>query len=236
MGPRTKPLRSKFLVATGAVFGKEAAVEFQLTAWMADEPGTLDRALLAFSRRRITPASVHAEADPKEGVICLTLRFDTASGPDALRVAHQVGRGAKVYRLALEPMDESVGREMALVRIRCPEADRTALRQWARRSGVEVAAATPDHVVVALAGSPAAVAEALDGLSAFSVEAVRRTRVHLPPGPGAPVAPGLPPLPVHSHGPQDSHYPHYPYYPYYPYYEEDISWHTCTTTATPTRP
>ena len=199
-------------------------MEFQLTAWMADEPGTLDRALLAFSRRRITPASIHAEADPTEGVICLTLRFDTASGPDAMRVAHQVGRGQKVYGLALEPMEESIEREIALVRIRCAEADRAALRQCARGIGVEVAAATPEHVVVALAGTPAAVAEALGALSAYGVASVQRSRVHLAPDPGAPVAPGLPPLPVHSH------------YPHYPQHEEDISWRTCTTTATPIRP
>lgn len=199
-------------------------MEFQLTAWMANEPGTLDRALLAFSRRRITPASVHAEADPAEGVICLTLRFHTASGPDAMRVAHQVGRGAKVYGLALDPMDDSVGREIALARIRCPEADRAALRTWAEDIGGEVAAATPEHVVVALSGPPSAVAAALGGLSAWGVEAVRRTRVHLAPVPDVPVAPGLPPLPIHSPNPP------------YPHYEEDCSWHTCTTTATPTRP
>jgi acetolactate synthase small subunit len=195
-----------------------------MTVWMADEPGTLDRVLLVFSRRRIKPACLHAEADRSHGVVCLTLRFDSASGTDAMRVAHQVGRGENVYGLALDPLDrtdEGVERELALVRIRCPEADRAALRELVRGIALEEAAATPEHVVVALSGSPAAVADALQALSALNVDAVQRTHVHLLPESCVPVAAGLPPLPVSPH---------------YSHCEEDVTWHTCTMTTTRMHP
>jgi acetolactate synthase small subunit len=193
-------------------------MEFQLMAQMADEPGTLDRALLVFSRRRICPRAVVATEDPERGLMELTVRFEAGSALEAKRLAHQVARGVLVQAVTLEPVDAAVDREMALVRVRCGPDERDRIREAAERLGAEVAAEGAETVVISLAGASAEVRRALSALAPFDIDAVSRVAVRVLLETPPPPAPELPPLPR-----------------YIPL-EEDTSWPSSITIATPIHP
>jgi acetolactate synthase small subunit len=193
-------------------------MEFQLMAWMADEPGALDRALLVFSRRRICPRAVVADVDRERGCLELTVRFEANSALEAKRLAHQVGRGVLVQAVTLEPADAAVDRETALVRVRCEGGARERLMQTADRLGAEVAAEASDTVVLSVTGPSGHVRRALSALDSFRIDAVSRAAVRVLPTAPTSLAPELPPLPRHIP------------------FEEDTSWPSSITTATPIHP
>ena len=172
-------------------------MEFQLTAWVGDEPGVLERALAALSRQRIRPRRLAAEWDGGRRALSVTVQFEAESEQAAERLAHQVARGVRVHQTAVEGLADSVTREVALVRLRCAEARRGAVLAEASRVGAVVAAAGRDVVLLAVFGDPEGVAASAHGLRAFGIDRVERAVARLALRPAPVHASPLPPLPRH---------------------------------------
>jgi acetolactate synthase small subunit len=220
---------------------RRGTVEFRLTAWLDNEPGVLDRALAAFTRRRIRFRHFQANADPDGHGLELSVVFSAATPLDAHRVAHQVARGVQVWAVAVEGVDHAVEREVALARVLTAVGDRSPLLDLATALGATVVATEADAVVLAFAGERAAVAASLQALAPWDVDAVARAAVALAPVPSGPLVPGLPDLPAPPRGPSEPR--RLPlrdqpvHHDRYEDKEEDVHrWQPFTTTAMPIRP
>jgi acetolactate synthase small subunit len=198
-------------------------VEFQLTAWLEQEPGVLDRALAAFTRRRVRIGNLVADVDPASGLMRCCVRFRVDSPEDAHRLAHQVARGVQVWAVTVEPLTDAVAREVVLARVRCERSRRPDLLALAASFGGTAVAVSDEYVVLAVSAESERITGFLQALAAeWGLESATRAGVAMPPAPTGPLVPGLPAFPRH---------------PLYPDHEEVThSWQPFTMTATPIRP
>jgi acetolactate synthase-1/3 small subunit len=199
------------LLLTGR--GEASAVEFQLTAWMDQEPGVLDRALAALSRRRIRIGHLVTASGPEPGTMVAVVRFD-CSPEDARRAAHQIGRGVQVLGVQLAAVDQAVQRELALVRVRTAPHERPARMAAAEYHRADVVAVDETTVTLAFTGGPEDVNRFVNTLQAWGIESMTRVAACL----ATPtVQIGWMPGPAENR-------------------EEFASWPPSTMTATPSQP
>lgn len=147
-------------------------------ALMHDRPGVLNRVVSLFRRRSFNIDSLSVAATETTGLSRMTVVVERE---EVTQVVRQLERLVDVISVRDVSDAHVVEHELCLVRVRHPGARLGEVLRLARNGEFGVVDATPDALVIAIAGPPHAVSDHLSRLSPFGiVELTRSGRIVMP--------------------------------------------------------
>jgi acetolactate synthase-1/3 small subunit len=169
-----------------------------LSVLVEDKPGVLARIAGLFARRgfNIDSLAVGETQDPGVSRMTVAVRAD---GKPVEQITKQLHKVISVLRIAELPFDDSVERELALIKVGAPAGRRAEVLEITEIFRAKVVDVDSEALTVEVTGTPPKVAALEQLLMPYGiVEMVRTGRVALGRGSGGLKAPSLRPIPVEN--------------------------------------
>lgn len=145
-----------------------------ISLFVRDEPGVLVRIALVFSRRgyNIESLVVSASAQPGYSRMTISCCGDRDAFP---QITKQLGKLIDVVHVLDHTDEDAVEAEIALIKIRCPLAERTPILQLCHDFKARVVDASMDGIVLRVAGRSAKITALIRILAEFELEELVRS-------------------------------------------------------------
>jgi acetolactate synthase-1/3 small subunit len=143
-------------------------------AYLEDRPGVLNRVTSLFRRRGFNIESLTVGRTERPGVSRMTLVM-RADDDAARRLEAHLYKLVNVISVEEVSHEPSVVRELALIKVRAPEATRPAIMQLCEVFRARVVDVVPEALAIEITGAPEKVDGFLEMLRAYGVVEMVRT-------------------------------------------------------------
>jgi acetolactate synthase-1/3 small subunit len=169
-----------------------------LSVLVENRPGVLARVAGLFARRgfNIESLAVGKTEDPGVSRMTIVVRAD---GPPLEQVSKQLHKLIDVLRISELPEDDSVERELALIKVGASAGRRAEVLELVQIFRAKVVDVDPDTMVVEATGTPQKIGALEEALRPYGIAEMARTgRVALGRAPRGLKAPRFRPVPLAS--------------------------------------
>jgi len=149
-------------------------VKHTLVALMEDRPGVLSRVITLFRRRNFNIDSISVGHTETEGISRMTLVVD-GSKPIVEQVTKQLYKVINVRKVSDVTEDQTVDRELALIKISAKPSNRTEIMQIVDIFRAKVVDVAPTSLMVEVTGPEDKVDSFLNLLRPYGIKEMVRT-------------------------------------------------------------
>ena len=160
------------MIDTPAVVGKPTT--HTISALVQNETGTINRLVSMFRRRGFSLASFNAGDCEEPGYSRITFVVN-ADENELQQVLRQVEKVIDVVEVEDLKPEAHVGREVALIRLRPGNDQRTALYDLVLRAGGKTPEATGREIVVEFTGEPPKIEALIDRIRPYAIVEIVRS-------------------------------------------------------------
>ena len=143
-----------------------------IVALTEDHPGVLNRVVSLFRRRAYNIDSLTVGRTETPGVSRMTIVVD---GGDIEQVTKQLYRLIEVLKVSDVTDDPVVEREIALIKVHTPKAQRSELVALCSVFGATTVDVGPTSMIIEVTGEPAQVERFIDVVRPFGIKEMMRT-------------------------------------------------------------
>lgn len=173
-----------------------ASTSHTLSVLVENRPGVLARISALFARRGFNIDSLAVGATEDEAVSRMTIAV-SAEGKPVEQITKQLHKLIAVLRIAELPQDDSVARELALIKVGVEPGRRAEVLEIIEIFRAKVIDVDPESLVIEVTGTPDKVAALEELLNPYGILELARTgRVALGRGSTNLKAPVLRPVPI----------------------------------------
>jgi acetolactate synthase-1/3 small subunit len=147
-----------------------------LAALVENKPGVLNRVVSLFRRRNFNLDSLTVGRTHHDNVSRMTIVVDTHETADARKIISNLYKLVDVIEVQYLPAEESVTRDMALVKINATTAaTRNDLTEITYQYGARIVDIGPEVIIVEITGREDRVETVIDALEPFGIVEVVRS-------------------------------------------------------------
>ncbi|BBU23606.1 acetolactate synthase small subunit [Mycobacterium xenopi] len=160
-----------------------SATTHTLSVLVEDKPGVLARVAALFSRRGFNIESLAVGATEQKNMSRMTIVVSAEDTP-LEQVTKQLNKLINVIKIVEQDEDNSVSRELALIKVRADASTRSQVSEAANLFRAKVIDVSPESLTIEATGTPAKLEALLKVLEPFGVrEIVQSGLVSLSRGP-----------------------------------------------------
>ncbi|BCO37034.1 acetolactate synthase small subunit [Mycobacterium heckeshornense] len=160
-----------------------SATTHTLSVLVEDKPGVLARVAALFSRRGFNIESLAVGATEQKNMSRMTIVVSAEDTP-LEQVTKQLNKLVNVIKIVEQDEDNSVSRELALIKVRADAGNRSQVSEAANLFRAKVIDVSPESLTIEATGTPAKLEALLKVLEPFGVrEIVQSGLVSLSRGP-----------------------------------------------------
>lgn len=160
-----------------------SATTHTLSVLVEDKPGVLARVAALFSRRGFNIESLAVRATEQKNMSRMTIVVSAEDTP-LEQVTKQLNKLVNVIKIVEQDEDNSVSRELALIKVRADAGNRSQVSEAANLFRAKVIDVSPESLTIEATGTPAKLEALLKVLEPFGVrEIVQSGLVSLSRGP-----------------------------------------------------
>lgn len=145
-----------------------------LVALVEDQPGVLNRITSLFRRRRFNINSLTVGQTEKKGLSRMTIVVDSSS-TNVEQVIKQMYKIVNVLKVSDVTKDETVLREIALIKINATKSNRTEILQMVEIFRAKVVDVAVNSLVIEMSSHPKKVDSFIELVKGFGIKELVRT-------------------------------------------------------------
>ena len=164
---------------------RDIAQTHTVIVYINDRPGSVDRVIGLFRRRRAKMQTLVLGPTDQSGVVRVSVVVnDTEVAVD--HVLEQLRKVVDVREAVSLAAEQTIAREVALIKVASTNENRSSIIELANQAGATVADSTDDTVILEVAGSVEKVDQLISQLQAYTIHEIARSgSVALARGTGA---------------------------------------------------